>query len=131
MQIDPALRSSSSREVRHLLRCLAVGLFCLTALYQSDRSWVQGLLTIAFSLGLIGAGLMLRVRAFLYVGTATFILKVVRQLWFFINNESLLLWAMGIVLGLVFIWVAATFEARRSQAIALVQYWVTELDRWE
>ncbi len=131
VQIDPALRSPSSREVRHLLRCLAVGLFCLTALYQSDRSWVQGLLTIAFSLGLIGAGLTLRVRAFLYVGTATFILKVVRQLWFFINNESLLLWAMGIVLGLVFIWIAATFEARRSQAIALVQYWVTELDRWE
>ena len=131
VQIDPALRSPSSREVRHLLRCLAVGLFCLTALYQSDRSWLQGLLTIAFSLGLIGAGLTLRVRAFLYVGTATFILKVVRQLWFFINNESLLLWAMGIVLGLIFIWIAATFEARRSQAIALVQYWVTELDRWE
>jgi hypothetical protein len=131
VQIDPALRSSSSREVRHLLRCLAVGLFCFTALYQSDRNWVQGLLTIVFSLGLIGAGLTLRIRAFLYVGTATFMLKVVRQLWFFINNESLLLWAMGIVLGLVFIWIAATFEARRSQAIALVQYWLTELDRWE
>ncbi len=131
VQIDPALRLSSSREVRHLLRCLAIGLFCFTALYQSDRNWVQGLLTIVCSLGLIGAGLTLRIRALLYVGTATFMLKVVRQLWFFINNESLLLWAMGIVLGLVFIWIAATFEARRSQAIALVQYWVTELDRWE
>lgn len=131
VQIDPALQSSSSREVRHLLRCLAVGLFCFTALYQSDRSWVQGLFTIAFSLGLVGAGLTLRIRAFLYVGTATFVLKVVRQLWFFINNESLLLWAMGIVLGLAFIWIAATFEARRSRAIALVQYWLIELDHWE
>ncbi len=131
VQIDPALRSPSSREVRHLLRCLAVGLFCFTALYQSDRSWVQGLVTIGFSLGLITAGLTLQVRAFLYVGTATFMLKVVRQLWFFINNESLLLWAMGIVLGLVFIWIAATFEARRSQVTAIVQYWVAELDRWE
>jgi hypothetical protein len=34
-------------------------------------------------------------------------------------------------LGLVLIWIAATFEARRSQAIALVQYWIAELEAWE
>jgi hypothetical protein len=138
VQIDPSLRSESQRETRHWLRCLATGLFCLTALYQSELSiagsltpWVQGLITIAFSLGLVIAGLMLRTRAFLYIGTLTFMLKVLRQLWVFIADYSIALWALGIALGLVLIWIAATFEARRSQAIALVQYWIAELEAWE
>lgn len=131
VQVDPAARSTSAREVRHLLRCFALGLFCLTALYQSDARFWQGLLTIAFSIGIVIVGLALRIRAFLYVGTVSFILKVLRQLWLFISDESLLLWALGIVLGLLLIWIAATFEARRSQAIAFVQYWITELEAWE
>jgi hypothetical protein len=138
-QVDPSLRSRSVREAhspsdkekRHILRSLATGLFCLTALYQSDTSWWQGILTIALGFALILIGLTLRVRAFLYIGTLTFIVKVLRQLWLFINNYSLLLWALGIVVGLIFIWIAATFEARRSQALALVQYWISELETWE
>ncbi|MGI0487645.1 hypothetical protein ACN4EK_19555 [Pantanalinema rosaneae CENA516] len=130
-QVDPALRSPSAKEQRHLLRCLATGMFCLTALYQSDFALWQGFLTILLSIGLVVVGLILRVRAFLYIGTLTFLVKVLRQLWLFMNNYSLLLWALGIVLGLLLIWVAATFEARRSQTIALVQYWVNELEAWE
>ncbi len=130
-QVDPALRSASEKEKRHILRTLATGLFCLTAIYQSDNNLWQGLLTIAFAFGLILAGLTLKVRAFLYVGTASFIIKVLRQLWLFINNYSLLLWALGIVVGLILIWIAASFEARRSQAIALMQYWINELETWE
>ncbi len=130
-QVDPYLRSQSEREKRHLLRCLATGLICFTALYQSEDKFLLGLLTIGLSIVVILAGLALRTRAFLYVGTATFIIKVLRQLWLFINDYSLLLWAIGIVLGLAFIWIAATFEARRSQVTALVQYWMTELEAWE
>jgi len=77
------------------------------------------------------AGLGLRVRALLYVGTLTFIGKVLHQLWLFINDNSLLLWALGIALGLLLIWLAATFEARRGQAIAFVRHWVSELEAWE
>ncbi|MEB3293740.1 MAG: hypothetical protein VKJ24_11330, partial [Synechococcales bacterium] len=135
VQTDPSLQAQHQRETRHSLRCLATGLFCLTALYQaeigSQTLWGQGLLTIALSLGLAIAGVMLRTRAFLYVGTLTFVLKVLRQLWMFIADYSIALWALGIALGLVLIWIAATFEARRSQAIALVQYWITELEAWE
>jgi hypothetical protein len=130
-QVDPALRSPSEKEKRHLLRTLATGLFCLTALYQSDRSLWQGFLTITLGFGLVLAGLTLRVRAFLYIGTATFIIKVLRQFWLFINNYSLWLWAVGIVVGLLLIWIAATFEARRTQAIALMQYWIRELEVWD
>jgi hypothetical protein len=131
VQIDPALQSSTARNTRHLLRCLAVGLVGLTALYQSGTSWSQGLFIIGLSLGFIGAGLFLRIRAFLFIGTLLFLIQVLRQLWFFIADYSLMLWGLGIALGVALIWVAATFEARRSQAIDLMQYWAAELDRWE
>jgi hypothetical protein len=135
-QIDPALQTQSAREQRHFLRSIATGLVCLTALYQAEvdtggTAIGVGLATLILSIGLIFAGLLLRVRAYLYIGTATFVLRILRWLWLFINNYSLLLWAVGIVLGLIFIWIAATFEARRNQVNAIVQYWSTELEQWE
>lgn len=135
-QVDPDLQTQSSREQRHWLRAFAIGLVSLTALYQAEvetggMAIGVGVATLGFSLALIAAGLFWQVRAFLYVGTLTFILRVLRWLWLFVGSYSLLLWAIGIVLGLLFIWIAATFESRRSQVNALMQYWSTELDRWE
>jgi hypothetical protein len=131
VQIDPGLRSPTEREKRHLLRCLAVGLICLTGFYQSETDRWLALLTLGFSIALILAGLMLQIRAFLYVGTAAFMLQILRQLWLLIGDYSLLLWAIGIVLGLLFIWIAATFESRRSQMTALLQYWTVQLEEWD
>ncbi|NJR62852.1 MAG: hypothetical protein HC769_31115, partial [Cyanobacteria bacterium CRU_2_1] len=135
-QIDPALQTQSAREQRHGLRSLATGLICLTAFYQAEveansAAFIVGLIVFCLGIGLIFAGLLLKVRAFLYIGTATFIIRVLRLLWLFINTYSLLLWAIGIILGLIFIWVAATFEARRNQMNALMQYWTTELESWD
>jgi len=61
----------------------------------------------------------------------TFVIQVIRQLWLLVSQYSLLIWAIGIVLGLIFIWVAATFEARRSQVNTLMQTWFSELAEWE
>ncbi len=133
-QVDPKLQTN--RQQRHWLRCFAVGTLSLTLLYQAELEagaaavWLS-LLTLIGAIGLIGLGLGLRTRAFLYVGTATFIIRILRLLWLFIDSYSLLLWAVGIVVGLLFIWIAATFEARRSQVSALVQYWLSEFERWE
>ncbi|MDX2212088.1 MAG: hypothetical protein SFY66_02250 [Oculatellaceae cyanobacterium bins.114] len=136
VQIDPELQEQSDRENRHLLRLLATGLICLTALYQAEielqlTAIVFALLTLGLSVGLILLGIVLRVRAFLYVGTATFIFRVLRLLWLFVSSYSALLWAVGIVLGLIFIWIAATFEARRTQVNILMQTWTAELSVWE
>lgn len=135
-QIDPYLRDVSAKEQRHWLRSLAVGLLSLTLFYQAEMeadptALLIRLLSLGIAIGLVFSGLVLRVRAFLYVGTGTFILAVLRVLWLFINNYSLLLWAVGIVIGLLFIWLAATFEARRNQMNALMQYWLSELAHWE
>jgi hypothetical protein len=136
-QIDPALRSPSEREKRHWLRCLPTGLVCLTAFYQAEVGMDQvppilvGMLAIGLALGFILAGILLQVRAFLYVGTITFILQILRQMWRFIGDYSLLLWATGIGVGLLLIWIAATFEARRTQVSTLLNYWTSELDNWD
>ncbi len=130
-QVDPLLRSSSQKNLRHWLRCFAIGLMSTTVLYESDPYFGAGLLAIGLSLGLILIGLLLRVRAFLYVGTLMFLAKILRIIWLFIADESLVLWALGIALGLLLIWIAATFEARRTQVTVLLQYWVVELGRWQ
>ncbi len=136
VQVDPALRSLDDREKRHLLRSLATGLVCLTAFYQAEigiagtPSLLPGLLSGAIALGFVLAGLRLRIRAFLFVGTAVFMIQVLRQVARF-ASESLPLWSMGIVLGIAFIWIAATFEARRTQISTLMHYWSTELEAWE
>ncbi len=131
VEFDPGLKGGDNRQNRHLLRCLAIGSVGLTALVQAESSWSLGLLTIVLGLGFVGLGLVVRTRAYLYIGTLLFMFQVLRQLFVFIANYSMLLWALGITLGLMLIWVAATFESRRASTIALLQYWSSELDRWE
>ncbi|MDX2232162.1 MAG: hypothetical protein NW220_21180 [Leptolyngbyaceae cyanobacterium bins.349] len=136
-QVDPMLQTQQRSEQRHWLRSLATALICLTGFYQAETGitglspFVAGGVAIAIEFGFIVLGLWQRVRAFLYVGTLTFILQILWQLWRFVSDYSLLLWLLGIVLGLILIWVAATFEARRAQANALLQHWVAELEDWQ
>jgi hypothetical protein len=136
-QVEPALQDSPRQEQRHWLRCFATGLICLTAFYQAEvgisgvSPFVAGMLAIGVEFTFILLGLFQRVRAFLYVGTLTFVLQVLWQLWRFVQDYSLTLWILGIVMGLILIWVAATFEARRAQANALLQHWITELEDWQ
>ncbi|MEL7331686.1 MAG: hypothetical protein AAFN12_05530, partial [Cyanobacteria bacterium J06560_2] len=133
-EVDPYFNSTDRRQQRHWLRILASGIVGITALHQTETS--EPLLLFAAIALLIGtafifAGLIVKVRAFLYVGTATFIAQVVRVLWLFVSANSLLLWAVGIVLGLIFIWVAATFESRRSQLSTQLSSWTAALEAWD
>jgi len=133
-EIEPGLQGTSRRQQRHLLRILASGLISLTALYQTEiyrPTLVYAAITLALCMLLIFAGLSLKVRAFLYVGTTTFVLQIIRVLWLFISANSLLLWAVGIVLGLLFIWIAATFESRRTQVTSRLEVWTTSLQDWD
>jgi hypothetical protein len=135
-QVDPALTGHSDREKRHWVRCGGAALVCFAAFYQSQVGiataapfWV-GLGAIALQLSFALAGIIFRIRAFLYVGTLAFILQTLWQLWRFIDNYPALLWALGIAVGLILIWAAATFEARRTQMNALLQHWMIELNAW-
>ena len=131
IQWEPLLQTPDRREVRHWLQCFALGLIALVALYESEGDLVGSLGVVLAGLLVGGVGLMLRVRSFLYVGTGLFLVKVLWMLWVFVSDYSFLLWALGIVLGIGLIWVAATFESRRTQAIALLEYWTDALQRWQ
>lgn len=131
VQVDPGLRSPTDRQTRHSLRMLAVGLIILSSIYEAETSLWFAAIALGIDLVLILLGLVLRVRAYLFIGTIAFLYQILRQLVILIGPYPLLIWVIGIILGLLFIWIAATFEARRAQVSALVRYWMAELEQWE
>ncbi|MEB3230500.1 MAG: hypothetical protein VKJ64_05785 [Leptolyngbyaceae bacterium] len=131
IQVDPKLRSPDQRNIRHNLRIITTGLLSYVSVAESLTNPWLGFLTLGLSLGLLLAGISLRTRAYLYVGTGTLLFELLRYTRRFVGQHPLQIWAVGIILGLGFIWVAATFEARRNQVNATLNYWRNELSSWE
>ncbi|BAU10561.1 hypothetical protein LEP3755_10450 [Leptolyngbya sp. NIES-3755] len=127
-QIEPTFAQDLQRSSRHSVRLCGIGLICATALLTQENS---GILPGIVSLIAIFAGLGLRVRAFLYVGTLVFLLNAINQLIVFVALYSLLKWIIGLCLGILLIWIAANFETRRDQMTALMQNWLMELEDWD
>jgi len=48
-----------------------------------------------------------------------------------IFDYPLIKWAIGLAFGILFIWIAATFETRRDRISAFVQHWVVQLQSWD
>lgn len=124
-QVDPNLKRLEQKEARHLLRLLGTGVICVFALFHYQTGILPGILSIL----VIFAGLALRVRAFLYVGTFTFLVNAFYQLVIFIFAYPLLKWIVGLLVGITFIWIAASFENRRNQITTLMRR-LTEFQEW-
>ncbi|MEE3717524.1 hypothetical protein V2H45_12240 [Tumidithrix elongata RA019] len=131
VQVDPSLSAPEAREQRHMLRLLGTGSICASAAIQSPDNLGMAWVAIGIGLAFILAGLTLRVRSYLYVGTIAFITVILIQVSIFVTKYSLLIWALGIFAGIVFIWIAANFEARRDRILALIRDIATELQAWE
>ncbi|MGD1952991.1 MAG: hypothetical protein ACFB14_25605 [Leptolyngbyaceae cyanobacterium] len=130
LEIDP--RWQSARQERHYLRSLATLLIGLTAIFQADIGPPIFIgLSLLISFGFIGLGLVTQVRAYLYTGTLTFALQILRTIMMFVGTDGRLLWAVGIMLGISLIWVAATFESRRAQISELLTHWSDRLATWD
>jgi hypothetical protein len=130
-QVEPNLRSPHSKALRHALRSLLSGGISLIAFLYSFGYPSIALLTWGLSSGFIIAGLGFRVRAYLFMGTFTFILLVLTQAVILVTQYSFLMWALGILAGIGFIFVAANFEVRRDRIIALFRDVAIELETWE
>ncbi|MGP1386376.1 MAG: SxtJ family membrane protein [Thainema sp.] len=126
-QIDPALQSPGRRIIRHLLRLAGIGIVFITAFFNEPWSGLP--LGIA-SLLAVFAGLALRTRAWLYAGTLFLGLTVIDQLIVLNSIYPFVKWLIGIGVGSLLIWIAATFETRREQVASLVQDWGEELENW-
>jgi hypothetical protein len=126
--IEPSLQQSDKRESRHYVRVCGIGLICVVALFTQEN---YGILPGVVSLITIFAGLGLKTRAFLYIGTAVFLLNVFNQLVILATVYSFLKWVIGLCIGILLIWVAANFETRREQVTTLMQNWFSQLQEWQ
>ncbi|MDZ8262260.1 DUF2157 domain-containing protein [Nostoc sp. ChiQUE01b] len=127
-QVDTQLKLPEYKTSRHLLRVLGSGLICGWAiLFDQNTAWIPGI----FSLIAIFAGLALRVRAFLYIGTATFLITTIYQSVIFSLQYSFLKWVVGLLVGILLIYIAANFETRRAQITSLIRNAIDEFQSWE
>ncbi|PLZ89144.1 DUF2157 domain-containing protein [Fischerella muscicola CCMEE 5323] len=127
-QFDPQLRQPDMKASRHYWRLLSSGLICGWAiLFHQDTALIPGI----FSLIAIFAGLGLRVRAFLYVGTATFLITAFYQLVLFSLRYSFFKWIIGLVVGIIFISIAANFETHRAQLNSLLRNTSDKFQDWQ
>jgi hypothetical protein len=130
-QVEPNLRSPRTKALRHAFRSLLSGGMGLIAFIYSFTNPSIALSTWGLSAAFIIAGLAFRVRAYLFMGTFTFILLVISQAVTLVTQYSFLMWAIGIFAGIGFILVAANFEVRRDRILALFRNVAIELEAWE
>ncbi len=126
--IEPICQGEEGKKIRHYLRLIATGIICTISLLFYTKT---GIIPGTISLLLIAMGLSLRTRAFLFSGTITFILNVFYQLVIVSFTYTLLKWIIGLLIGLTLIWIAASFENRRTQISTLINHWMREFEVWD
>ena len=115
------------RREQHYLRLAGSGLMCLVALFYQDTGVVSGVISAIA----IFAGLGLQIRAFLFVGTITFILTIIYQLVILVFTYSFLKWIIGLIAGIVLISIAANFESKRDRLTNQLQNYLDRLKDWQ
>jgi len=96
---------------------------------EGSDDWLRPIILASLSVAGIFAGILLRVRAFLYLGASFLLLSIVTMVW----NAGRLLhhtwpwWVFGISLGLVILVIFGVFEKNRRE----VQQLVSRLRQWE
>ncbi|NJL83731.1 MAG: DUF2157 domain-containing protein, partial [Chloroflexaceae bacterium] len=127
-QFDPDLQESSQKQIRHWLRLLGSGIIGLTAVLFHQQT---GLLPAALGLGFTFGGLGLQIRAFLWVGTVTFLGTTCYQLVILSVNYPFLKWVLGLAAGVILLSIGARFERHRGQIIVMLHHWLSRLETWE
>jgi len=131
-QFDPELKHPEKRQLRHYLRLVGSGAISFVALvYHQDTGLIPGFIPGIISFITIFAGLILRVRAFLFVGTATFLGTAFYQLVILISRYPFIKWVVGLISGIIFIGMAANFETRREQIKLMLRNSSQQLREWE
>ncbi len=128
VQVEPSLKPPEHRESRFLLRLVGSMAICGIPLLEQTAI---GILPAGLGLAAIVSGLALRVRAYLFVGAATFLLTVLYQLGILVFEYPLTKWILGLLAGIFLLYISATFETRREQMRQMMRQWLSQLDAWE
>lgn len=106
----------------------SAGEMFMKLLPEDANDWARPLILTSLSVAGIFVGIVLRVRAFLYLGTSFLLLSIVAMVW---NAQRLVdhswpWWAFGISLGLLILLIFGLFEKYREdvkQLIAHLRQW--------
>lgn len=117
----------------------AIRYLCVTIIYVSStgemfltgagESLALPMVLAGLSVAGVLAGILMRVRAFLYLGTSFLLLSIVSMVWHAARNIGHVWpwWVFGIVLGIAILTLFGLFEKRRQDMLALLD----EMRRWE
>jgi hypothetical protein len=94
----------------------------------ADAPWLPAVLAGLSIVGVL-AGILLRVRAFLYLGTAFLIVALMTIIWHAAieQQRTWILWVAGILTGALIFALFGLFEKRRDDVLRVVE----ELKHWE
>ena len=94
----------------------------------ADAPWLPGVLAGLSILGVF-AGIVLRVRAFLYLGTSFLLVALMTVIWYAAveQQRTWIFWIAGIVTGMLILLVLGLFEKRRDDVLRVVE----ELKQWQ
>ena len=127
-QFDPQLKLPQHKVYRHGLRILVSSMICgYATIFHQNTFLIPGII----SLIAIFAGLGLRIRAFLYIGTASFLITAFYHLVIFTLDYPFLKWVVGLLVGITLIFIAANFESRRQQLNVLIRNINSEFKEWQ
>jgi hypothetical protein len=115
------------------LRYLALGLIYLSStadmfLTGLSTSWWPGLILMALAVAGMLIGMLLRVRAYLYLGAGFLFLTVFAMIWNAAVDQHRVWvwWASGICLGALILAVFAVFEKRRNDVLQVME----QIKKW-
>ncbi|MEM1392930.1 MAG: DUF2157 domain-containing protein [Cyanobacteria bacterium P01_H01_bin.150] len=127
-QFDSQLKLQQNKVYRHGLRIFGSGMICgYATLFHQNTFFIPGILSIVA----IFAGLALKIRAFLYIGTTSFLITAFYHLVIFTLDYPFLKWVVGLFVGITLIFIAANFESRRQQLNVLIRNINSEFKEWE
>ncbi|HEX2474529.1 MAG TPA: hypothetical protein VHK01_07285, partial [Lacipirellulaceae bacterium] len=94
----------------------------------ANAPWLPAVLAGLSILGVL-AGIVLRVRAFLYLGTTFLVVALMTVIWHAAIHErhTWILWVAGIITGTLIIVMFGVFEKRRDDVLRVVE----QLKQWE
>jgi hypothetical protein len=94
----------------------------------AEAPWLPAVLAGLSIVGVL-AGILLRVRAFLYLGTAFLLVALATIIWYAAIDQqrTWILWVAGILTGAAIIALFGVFEKRRDDVLAVVE----KMKHWE
>jgi hypothetical protein len=94
----------------------------------ADAPWLPAVLA-GLSIAGVFAGILLRVRAFLYLGTAFLLVAIASVIWYAAieQQRTWVLWIAGIVTGVLILALFGMFEKRREDVLGVID----RMKQWE